>query len=91
MFLRHCITFTLIALLAGCAGFGSREALQGHGDPQQWRAHKEQLSSLDGWQINGKVGIRAPRDSGRARCSGCNARITTTFACPARWGAVLPA
>lgn len=64
MFLRHCITFTLIALLAGCAGFGSREALQGHGDPQQWRAHKEQLSSLDGWQINGKVGIRAPRDSG---------------------------
>jgi len=48
MFLRHCITFTLIALLAGCAGFGTREALQGHGDPQQWRAHKEQLSSLDG-------------------------------------------
>ena len=64
MFLRHCITFTLIALLAGCAGFGSREALQGQGDPQQWRAHKEQLSTLDGWQINGKVGIRAPRDSG---------------------------
>lgn len=28
MFLRHCITFTLIALLAGCAGFGSREALR---------------------------------------------------------------
>lgn len=64
MFLRHFITFTLIALLAGCAGFGSREALQGQGDPQQWRQHKAQLSTLDGWQINGKVGIRAPRDSG---------------------------
>ncbi|MBC7210930.1 MAG: outer membrane lipoprotein LolB, partial [Pseudomonas sp.] len=64
MFLRHCITFTLIALLAGCAGFGSKEAVQGQGNPQLWREHKQQLGSLDGWQINGKVGIRAPRDSG---------------------------
>ena len=47
MFLRHCITFTLIALLAGCAGFGSREALQGHGDPQQWRAHNCLLYTSD--------------------------------------------
>jgi outer membrane lipoprotein LolB len=64
MFLRHIITFSLIALLAGCAGFGSREALQGEGSPQLWQAHKQQLTQLDGWEINGKVGIRAPRDSG---------------------------
>src|ERR1700712_4214416 len=64
MFLRHCLTFTLIALLAGCAGIGSREALQGQGTPQQWSLHKAQLSQIDGWQINGKVGIRAPKDSG---------------------------
>ncbi|MDU9389977.1 lipoprotein insertase outer membrane protein LolB [Pseudomonas japonica] len=64
MFLRHIITFSLIALLAGCAGFGSREAVQGQGSPQLWKAHKQQLSTLDGWQINGKVGIRAPKDSG---------------------------
>lgn len=64
MFLRHCITFTLIAVLAGCTSFGSREALQGQGSPQLWREHKQQLSTLDGWQINGKVGIRAPKDSG---------------------------
>ncbi|MGG5292338.1 lipoprotein insertase outer membrane protein LolB [Pseudomonas shirazensis] len=64
MFLRHCLTFTLIAVLAGCSSFGSREAVQGQGDPQLWRQHKQQLSSLDGWQINGKVGIRAPKDSG---------------------------
>lgn len=64
MFLRHLITFSLIALLAGCAGFGSREAVQGQGSPQLWKAHKQQLSTLDGWQINGKVGIRAPKDSG---------------------------
>ena len=64
MFLRHVIVFSLIALLAGCAGFTSHEALQGQGTPAQWRAHNEQLSSLDGWQISGKVGIRAPKDSG---------------------------
>lgn len=64
MFLRHVIVFSFIALLAGCAGLTSRESLQGQGNPEQWRAHKEQLSSLDGWQINGKVGIRAPKDSG---------------------------
>ncbi|WP_407315058.1 lipoprotein insertase outer membrane protein LolB [Pseudomonas sp. nanlin1] len=64
MFMRHVIAFSLIALLAGCAGFSSRESVQGQGDPQQWRQHKEQLSQLDGWQINGKVGIRAPKDSG---------------------------
>src|SRR5690606_20516933 len=26
--------------------------------------HKQQTEALDGWQINGKVGIRAPGDSG---------------------------
>ena len=63
-YLRYLATFGLIALLAGCAGTGPREALQGQGNPQQWREHKRQLTALDGWQIDGKVGIRAPRDSG---------------------------
>jgi len=64
MLLRHVIVFSFIALLAGCAGIGSQEAVQGQGNAKQWQAHKQQLSSLDGWQINGKVGIRAPKDSG---------------------------
>jgi outer membrane lipoprotein LolB len=64
MLLRHVIVFSFIALLAGCAGIGSHEAVQGQGNAKQWQAHKQQLSSLDGWQINGKVGIRAPKDSG---------------------------
>ncbi|PWK30554.1 lipoprotein insertase outer membrane protein LolB [Pseudomonas sp. B21-040] len=64
MFLRHFIVFSFIALLAGCAGFGARESVEGHGNPAQWREHKQQLTALDGWQINGKIGIRAPKDSG---------------------------
>ena len=53
--LRHLLVFSLIALLAGCAGLTSREALEGQGDPAQWKAHKEQITQLDGWQINGKI------------------------------------
>jgi outer membrane lipoprotein LolB len=64
MLVRHLIVFSLIALLAGCAGLTSREALEGQGDAGLWQAHKQQIASLDAWQINGKVGIRAPKDSG---------------------------
>ena len=64
MFLRHVIAFSFIALLAGCSSFGSRESVEGHGNPAQWREHKQQLTGLDGWQINGKIGIRSPKDSG---------------------------
>ena len=62
--LRHLIAVSLIALLAGCAGFSSRESLEGQGDSTHWQAHKSRIAALDGWQITGKVGIRAPRDSG---------------------------
>ncbi len=62
--LRQLLAFSLIALLAGCAGLTSREALEGQGDPSRWRAHKEEISALDAWQINGKVGIQSPGDSG---------------------------
>ncbi len=61
---RHLLVFSLIALLTGCAGLTSKEALEGEGDAQSWQAHKQRISSLDAWQINGKVGIRAPKDSG---------------------------
>jgi outer membrane lipoprotein LolB len=61
---RHLLVFSLIALLAGCAGLTSKEALEGQGNAQSWQAHKQRISSLDAWQINGKVGIRAPKDSG---------------------------
>ena len=61
---RHALVFSLITLLAGCAGLTSREAVEGQGDPQQWQAHKDKVAALDGWQISGKVGIRAPKDSG---------------------------
>jgi outer membrane lipoprotein LolB len=63
-FARHLMLFSLITLLAGCAGLTPREALEGQGDAQSWQAHKQRISLVDAWQINGKVGIRAPQDSG---------------------------
>lgn len=64
MRLKHLFAIVLFTVLGGCAAFAPQEALQGHGDPARWKAHKQQTEALDGWQINGKVGIRAPGDSG---------------------------
>lgn len=64
MQLRHCIALFCFSLLAGCAGIGQQEAVQGSGSPEQWAAHKAQVSTVNGWEINGKIGIRAPQDSG---------------------------
>lgn len=55
-----------LAVLAGCAGFAGKESVEGTGNPTAWKAHKEKIAAIDGWQINGKIGIRAPSDSGSA-------------------------
>jgi outer membrane lipoprotein LolB len=63
--LRFLLVLLGLSLLAGCSVLGPREAVeQGAGDPGLWQEHRLRLSALDGWQIAGKVGIRAPRDSG---------------------------
>lgn len=62
--MRNLLVPALTLLLAGCAGFAPRETVEGSGDAQSWKAHREQISEIDGWQISGKIGIRAPQDSG---------------------------
>lgn len=62
--MRNLLAPTLAVLLAGCAGLASQETVEGPGNAQDWKTHKAQISEIDGWQINGKIGIRAPRDSG---------------------------
>ncbi|MET1078360.1 MAG: lipoprotein insertase outer membrane protein LolB [Pseudomonas sp.] len=58
---RLTTALSLTLLLGGCAGWFPREVLQGQGDPLAWQAHKAHLAALDAWQIDGKVGIRAPK------------------------------
>ena len=63
MRIQHLLLAGLL-LLAGCAGIGPREDVGGQGNAAGWRSHKAAVAVIDGWQISGKVGIRAPRDSG---------------------------
>jgi outer membrane lipoprotein LolB len=62
--MRNLLTPTLALLLAGCAGLGPQEAVEGPGDTDGWKTHKAHVSEIDGWQISGKIGIQAPQDSG---------------------------
>ena len=61
---RTPFTLFLLARLPACPRTSRKEAVEGLGNAAQWQAHKQRIAALDGWQIDGKVGIRAPRDSG---------------------------
>lgn len=59
MNIRPILLLVLLALLAGCSSLAPRESLKGPGTAAAWKAHKQKITPLDGWQISGKVGIRA--------------------------------
>lgn len=62
--MRKLLISTFALLLAGCAGLGPLESVEGPGNAEDWKAHKAHISEIDGWQISGKIGIQAPQDSG---------------------------
>lgn len=62
--LRNLLIPALALVLAGCAGLGPQESVEGSGSAEDWSAHKARISTIDGWQISGKIGIQAPQDSG---------------------------
>ncbi|MCQ4289472.1 lipoprotein insertase outer membrane protein LolB [Pseudomonas stutzeri] len=62
--MRNLLIPALVLLLAGCAGLGPQESIEGPGNKEDWTTHKARVSEIDGWQISGKIGIRAPQDSG---------------------------
>ncbi len=62
--MRNLLVPTITLLLTGCAGLGPQESVEGPGNAEDWKTHKAHVSEIDGWQISGKIGIQAPRDSG---------------------------
>lgn len=52
-------------LLTGCSLLSPQdEPIQGPGDPVRWQVHRTQIEQLENWELSGKVGIKAPQDSG---------------------------
>ena len=43
---------------------GPARSVEGPGNAAAWKVHRSQVETLDGWQISGKIGIRAPQESG---------------------------
>lgn len=62
MSFRLLLAACCLALLSGCAGLTSHETLSGKGDPALWQSHKDHVSQLNGWEISGKIGLRAQRN-----------------------------
>ncbi|MCQ4318468.1 lipoprotein localization protein LolB [Stutzerimonas zhaodongensis] len=62
--MRNLLTPILALILAGCAGLGPQESVEGTGSTDEWNTHKARIGTIDGWQISGKIGIQAPQDSG---------------------------
>lgn len=62
--MRNLLLPLFALLLTGCAGLGPQESVEGPGNAEDWKTHKARISHIDGWQISGKIGIRAPQDSG---------------------------
>ncbi len=62
--MRNLLLPLFALLLTGCAGLGPQESVEGPGNAEDWKTHKARISHIDGWQISGKIGIRAPKDSG---------------------------
>ncbi|QEY58213.1 outer membrane lipoprotein LolB [Pseudomonas sp. C27(2019)] len=60
------VTLSVLLTLTGCSHFSSKEQLSGSGQASSWQAHKQQITPLDAWQINGKLGIRSEQESGSA-------------------------
>ena len=61
-----CIALGTLLILSGCSHFSSQEQLSGSGQTSIWQAHKQKITPIDAWQINGKLGIRSAKDSGSA-------------------------
>ncbi len=53
-----------ILLLGACQSFSARDSIDGSGSPALWQQHRQQVSQLDGWDINGKLAMRSQAQSG---------------------------
>ncbi|SDR70597.1 outer membrane lipoprotein LolB [Halopseudomonas litoralis] len=65
-------TFSLLAftlVLTACSNLHQRETLEFGGDPAAWQAHRSLVAPITDWTLQGKLGVRAPGESGSGTLS----------------------
>ena len=62
--LRNLFLLALLLSLAACSNLHQRETLEFGGDAAAWQAHRKAVLPLDAWTLQGKLGVRAPSESG---------------------------
>lgn len=62
--LRNLLLLTLALTLSACSNLHQRETLEFGGDAAAWQAHRKAVIPLDSWTLQGKLGVRAPSESG---------------------------
>ena len=68
MNLRVSFIAMLLLMISGCASIDLDPLPEGLTDqpPENWTLYQDRLSSLDRWQLAGKLAVRQPSDSGTA-------------------------
>ncbi|MEH6493770.1 lipoprotein insertase outer membrane protein LolB [Halopseudomonas sp.] len=62
--LRTLPILLLTLTLGACSSLHQRETLELGGDPQAWKTHRQQVEPITSWELQGKLGVRAPGESG---------------------------
>ena len=63
-FLRLTIVLCMAAVLSACGNLHKRETLELGGDAAAWKTHRQSVEPIVGWTLQGKLGLRAPEQSG---------------------------
>lgn len=59
------LLIVIIALgISACSNLHQRETLEFGGDAAAWHAHRQAVTPLDSWTLQGKLGVKAPSESG---------------------------
>lgn len=61
---RPLLLLALLLTLTACSNLHQRETLEFGGDAAAWNAHRKTVDPLDSWTLQGKLGVKAPSESG---------------------------
>jgi len=65
MSLLRTLPILLLSLsLGACSSLHQRETLELGGDAQAWKTHRQQVEPITSWELQGKLGVRSPGESG---------------------------